>query len=75
MSGGELRPCPLPVWFRKRRSERPSSSLGEENRPVISAAIGMYGLHTSGQWSLAEDRVIERDFCKGDEEQSGDTSA
>jgi len=26
MSGGELRPCPLPGWFRKRRSERPSSS-------------------------------------------------
>ena len=23
---GELRPCPLPGWFRKTRSERPSSS-------------------------------------------------
>jgi hypothetical protein len=35
----------------------------------------MYGLHTSGQWSLAEDGIIERDFCKCDEEKSADTSA
>jgi hypothetical protein len=35
----------------------------------------MYGLHTSGQWYLAEDGIIERDFCKCDEEKSADTSA
>jgi hypothetical protein len=42
---------------------------------VISAGIGMYGLHTLGQWSLAEDGVTGRDFCKPDEEKSADTSA
>ena len=49
--------------------------LREATGPVNSAAIGMYGLHTSGQWSLAEDGVVERDFCKCDEEKCADTSA
>jgi hypothetical protein len=49
--------------------------LREANRPVTLAAIGMYGLHTSCEWSLAEDGVIEQDFCKCDDEKSADTSA
>ena len=48
---------------------RPSShSLGEATGPVISAAIRMYGSHTSEKSMLAEGGVIERDFGKGDEE-------
>jgi hypothetical protein len=35
----------------------------------------MYRLDTPGQWSLAQDGVIEWHFCKPDEEQFADTSA
>jgi hypothetical protein len=55
--------------LRRLPGGRPSShSLGEATGPVISAAIRMYGSHTSEKSMLAEGGVIERDFGKGDEE-------
>ena len=61
--------------FRSVTFVKQPPSLAEETRPVISGAIGVYGLHTPRKSTLAEGGIIDRNFRKRDEEKFADGSA